>query len=98
MICTDEKTTIVVDTVADRLVQAMVAAGAYRLKEHELKRLERVIFKELGPPEKPGMINPAWIGKDAAKILAEIGVTTGEDMRCSSPRSPATTTSSGPSR
>ncbi len=81
VICTDEKTTIVVDTVADRLVQAMVAAGAYRLKEHELKRLERVIFKEMGPPEKPGMINPEWIGKDAARILAEIGVTTGEDTR-----------------
>ena len=54
VICTDEKTTIVVDTVADRLVQAMAASGAYRLKEHEIKRLERVIFKELGPPNKPG--------------------------------------------
>ncbi len=75
VICTDEKTTIVVDSVADRLVQAMVANGAYRLKEHELKRLERVIFKEMGPPNKPGMINPAWVGKDAARILSEIGVT-----------------------
>lgn len=81
VICTDEKTTIVVDTVADRLVQAMVAAGAYRLKEHELKRLERVIFKELGPPGKPGMINPAWIGKDASLILSEIGVTVNSDVR-----------------
>jgi acyl-CoA reductase-like NAD-dependent aldehyde dehydrogenase len=81
VICTDEKTTIVVDTVADRLVQAMVAAGAYRLKEHELKRLERVIFNELGPPNKPGMINPFWIGKDAGKILAEIGITSDKDMR-----------------
>jgi len=81
VICTDEKTTIVVDTVADRLVQAMVAAGAYRLKEHELKRLERVIFKEMGPPGKPGMINTDWIGKDAAKILAEIGVSVDGDIR-----------------
>ncbi len=81
VICTDEKTTIVVDTVADRLVQAMTANGAYRLKEHELKRLERVIFKELGPPNKPGMINPDWIGKDAGKILAEIGVSADDDVR-----------------
>jgi acyl-CoA reductase-like NAD-dependent aldehyde dehydrogenase len=81
VICTDEKTTIVVDTVADRLVQAMVAAGSYRLKEHELKRLERVIFKEMGPPGKPGMIATDWIGKDAGKILAEIGVSTGDDVR-----------------
>jgi acyl-CoA reductase-like NAD-dependent aldehyde dehydrogenase len=81
VICTDEKTTIVVDSVADRLIQAMTAAGAYRVKEHELRRLERVIFKELGPPNKPGVINPAWIGKDAAKILAEIGVSVDPAVR-----------------
>jgi aldehyde dehydrogenase len=81
VICTDEKTTIVVDRVADRLVQAMTASGAYRLKEHELKRLERVIFREAGPPGKPGMIEPAWIGKDAGRILAEIGVQAPDDVR-----------------
>jgi acyl-CoA reductase-like NAD-dependent aldehyde dehydrogenase len=81
VICVDEKTTIVVDSVADRLVQSMVAAGAYRLKEHELKRLERVIFKEPGPPNKPAVMSPEWIGKDAAKILAEIGVQTDGDVR-----------------
>ncbi len=81
VICTDEKTTIVVDSVADRLVQSMVANGAYRLKEHELKRLERVIFKEMGPPNKPGMINPDLIGKSAARILSEIGITVDDDVR-----------------
>ena len=81
VICTDEKTTIVVDTVADRLVQSMVSNGSYRLKEHELKRLERVIFREMGPPNKPGMINPEWIGKSAQRILSEIGVTVDHDVR-----------------
>ena len=81
VICTDEKTTIVVDSVADRLVQSMVANGAYRLKEHELKRLDRVIFTEMGPPNKPGMINQALIGKSAAAILSEIGITVDGDVR-----------------
>ena len=81
VICTDEKTTIVVDSVADRLVQSMTASGAYRLKEHELKRLERVIFKEMGPPNKPGMINPEFIGKNAGRILSEIGINVGDDVR-----------------
>jgi acyl-CoA reductase-like NAD-dependent aldehyde dehydrogenase len=81
VICTDEKTAIVVDTVADRLVQSMVANGSYRLKDHELKRLERVIFKEMGPPNKPGLINQALIGKNAAAILSEIGITTDGDIR-----------------
>jgi acyl-CoA reductase-like NAD-dependent aldehyde dehydrogenase len=81
IICTDEKTTIVVDSAADRLVQAMTAAGAYRLKEHELKRLERVIFTELGAPGKPGHIDPEWIGKDAAKILGAISVNVDPSIR-----------------
>ena len=81
VICTDEKTTIVVDAVADRLVGAMGQHGTYLLKEHELRRLERVIFRELGEPSKPGRINPAWIGKNASAILAEIGVRADEDLR-----------------
>jgi acyl-CoA reductase-like NAD-dependent aldehyde dehydrogenase len=81
LICTDEKTTIAVDTVADRLVRAMGQSGAYVLKEHELRRLERVIFNELGAPNKPGQINPAWIGKDAGVILNEIGIRVDGDVR-----------------
>jgi aldehyde dehydrogenase len=70
-----------VDTVADRLIQSMTQHGAYRLKEHELKRLERVIFREMGPANKPGAINPAWIGKDASRIVAEIGVNVDPSTR-----------------
>ncbi len=81
IICVDEKTTIVVDTVADRLVHAMVDAGAYRLKEHELKRLERVIFTDVGAPGKPWPVEPRWIGQDASAILAEIGVQVDGDPR-----------------
>jgi aldehyde dehydrogenase len=81
VICTDEKTTIVVDTVADRLVRAMAQHGAYVLKEHELRRLERLIFTEPGPPGKPGHVNPAWIGKDAGVILRELGIAVDGDVR-----------------
>ena len=76
IVCIDEKIVLVVDTVADRLIRAMIQNGAYLLKEHELRRLERVVFKELGQPGKPGVMNPAWIGQDAARMLAEIGVQT----------------------
>jgi aldehyde dehydrogenase len=81
VICTDEKTTIVVETVADHLVRGMGKHGGYVLKQHELKRLEHVIFDELGPPSRPGRINPAWIGKDAGVILAEIGIRADADVR-----------------
>ena len=81
IICTDEKEAIVVDTVADRLVREMANAGAYVLKQHELKRLERVIFREMGPPNKPGVINPEWIGKNADVILSQIGVQAESPIR-----------------
>jgi acyl-CoA reductase-like NAD-dependent aldehyde dehydrogenase len=81
VICIDEKSTIVIDSVASDLVQAMGRSGGYVLKEHELRRLERVIFREMGPPNKPGKVNPAWIGKNAGLILAEIGVSTDDDVR-----------------
>jgi acyl-CoA reductase-like NAD-dependent aldehyde dehydrogenase len=74
LVCIDEKVVLVVDSVADRLLRAMAQQGAYLLKEHEMRRLERVIFKELGQPGKPGVMNPAWIGQDAGRILGEIGV------------------------
>ncbi len=81
LVCTDEKEAIVIDTVADRLVRAMGQGGAYVLKEHEFRRVERVIFSELGAPGRPGLINPRWIGQDAASILAEIGVQADRDVR-----------------
>ncbi len=81
VVCTDEKVVVVVDSVADRLIRAMTPNGAYLLKEHELRRLERVIFTELGAPGRHGVINPRWIGQDASRILAEIGVQANRDLR-----------------
>ena len=81
IVCTDEKEVFVVASVADRLMRSMAQHGAYVLAEHELRRVERVIFTELGEPGKPGHINPAWIGRDAARILAEIGVRPAVEPR-----------------
>ncbi len=81
IVCTDEKVVIAVASIADRLLRSMAQNGAYVLAEHELRRLERVIFTELGDPGKPGHVNPAWIGRDAARILAEIGVRPSVEPR-----------------
>ena len=81
IVCIDEKTVIAIDTIADSLVRKMADQGAYILKEHELRRVERVIFSELGPSNKPGVINKDWIGKNAGAILAEIGVQVGPEVR-----------------
>jgi len=81
VICTDEKLVIVVDTAADELLRQMRTNHAYLLKAYELKKLERVIFSEIGEPGKPGRINSRWIGQNAGTILSEIGIQAGDDLR-----------------
>lgn len=81
IICIDEKEVIVLRSVADELIRAMGRHGARILKEHELKKVERVVFNAMGPPGKPGVINPAWIGKDAKAIASEAGVEVDGDPR-----------------
>jgi acyl-CoA reductase-like NAD-dependent aldehyde dehydrogenase len=81
LICTDEKEVFAVREAADELVRVMAKSGAYVLKEFELRKLERVIFERLGEPGKPGVINRKWIGQNAGRILAEIGVQAGDELR-----------------
>lgn len=81
LICTDEKVVFVVEDVADRLLQAMTANASHVLLGHELKKLEGVIFREMGGPGQPGRINPRWIGQNAGTILAEIGLRAGPELR-----------------
>ncbi len=81
MVCTDEKEVFVVGSKADELVRAMAKHGGVVLKEYQIKQLERVVFERLGEPGKPGRINRRWIGQNAGKILGEIGVTAGDEVR-----------------
>ena len=81
LICTCEKTTIAVKSVVDELVRAMGRHGAHILKEHEVRKVERVIFETMGPPGKPGVINRAWIGRNARDIATAAGVDVDGDPR-----------------
>ena len=81
VICTCEKTTIAVKSIAEELVRAMGRHGAHVLKEHELRKVERVIFETMGPPGKPGVINRAWIGRNARDIATAAGVDVDGDPR-----------------
>ncbi|MBI5158237.1 MAG: aldehyde dehydrogenase EutE [Acidimicrobiia bacterium] len=81
VICTCEKTTIAVKAIVDELVRAMGRHGAHILKEHELRKVERVIFETMGPPGKPGVINRAWIGRNARDIATAAGVDVDGDPR-----------------
>lgn len=81
IICTDEKEVFVVRSVADPLVRGMVRHGAYSVNTNELRRLERVVFEEVPGPGRPGVVNKSLIGRDAACILAEVGVKVDPTLR-----------------
>ncbi len=81
MVCTDEKEVFVCTSRADELLRALAQGPNVVLKEHQVKKLERVIFDELGAPRKPGRINRKWIGQNAGRILGEIGISAGDEVR-----------------
>jgi len=75
IICVDEKQVFVVAAVADDLIAAMRASGAYVAGQAELRRLEKEIFAENRGPRTHSVINKDLVGKNAGEILRRIGVT-----------------------
>jgi len=81
VICVDEKEVFVVEAVHDRLLRVMERHGAKVLTAPQVRALDKVLFKETRGPRKPGVINKQWVGKDASKILAEIGLRVGSEIK-----------------
>lgn len=73
--CIAEKEIIVVDEVADKLIAEMQKNNAYFIREeHLIRTLENELLKD-------GRVNRKYVGKDAAYILKEIGITVPETIR-----------------
>jgi aldehyde dehydrogenase len=81
VICTDEKETFVVSSVADKLLASMRANGAVVLTQSQTKQLENLIFTEMRGPRKAAKVNRECIGKNAGVILQKIGMNVPEDLR-----------------
>jgi len=81
IICVDEKETICVASVADQLVKSMQAHGAVLIGPHLLPKLEALLFTEQHGPRQHAVINKELIGKDAAGILAKIGLSVPPSTR-----------------
>jgi len=81
VICVDEKEVFVVEAVADRLLRSMGRAGAHILTEPQARAVDKVIFKELRGPRKPGVIAKEWVGKNASVILEQIGLRLDASVR-----------------
>lgn len=72
--CIAEKEVIAVNSIADRLKEAMTAYLAYEITDRGLlKRLEQLVLNE------KGTINKNYVGKDAAHIMECLGVDIGDN-------------------
>jgi aldehyde dehydrogenase len=81
IICADEKEVLVVESVADGLVRAMVAAGAVLVDRAQLPALEKAIFASTEGPRRPGHVTKDLIGKNAGVILQRIGMNVPDSVR-----------------
>ena len=84
--CIAEKEVFALRPIADELIHYMLKNGAYMLNEAQVKQLEDVVLV-WSKPKKEGqkpkrVINKDWVGRDAKKILAQIGVKASDDIRC----------------
>lgn len=82
--CIAEKEVFALRPIADELIHNMIKNGCYLLNETQVKQLEDVVlvWKENKQGVKTRVINKSWVGRDARKILAQIGVNASEDIRC----------------
>jgi len=81
IICADEKECLVVSSVADKLVQAMIYNGAALVWKDQLPALEKVIFKKTHGPRKEADIDRSLIGKNASVILQKAGIACDDSVR-----------------
>lgn len=81
IICTDEKETLAVASIADALIASMGRQGAVVLPRERLGELEKVIFTEMKGPRTKSYINKNLIGKNASVILAKLGISAPDSVR-----------------
>ena len=80
IICADEKVLIVVDSVADELMRLMEGQHAVKLTAEQAQQLQPVLLKNIDECGK-GTVSRDWVGRDAAKIAAAIGLNVPQETR-----------------
>ena len=83
--CIAEKEVFAFANIADELIDAMVANGAYKITRAQADELAKIVLVDKKNP-KTGVVskivNRDCVGRDARVILSKIGVNVGENIRC----------------
>ena len=81
VLCTAEKETFVVETVADELIRQMRAAGAVQLSSADAEKVVKlVIEKDSGSGERHPVINKKYVGKNASVIARAAGIDVADNV------------------
>lgn len=78
ILCIAEKEVLVVDSVADDLIKAMVNEGSYLLDREELRKVKDTVLNCKDGKYSP---NKKYVGKDGSLILHDAGIMTQKEVR-----------------
>ena len=83
--CIAEKEVFAFANIADELIDAMKANGAYLISREVADRLAKVVLVEKTNP-KTGItsktVNRDCVGRDAKVLLEKVGISVGDEVRC----------------
>ena len=83
--CIAEKEVFAFANIADELIDAMKANGAYLISQAEADKLAKIVLVEKTNP-KTGIVskivNRDCVGRDAKVLLEKIGITVCDKIRC----------------
>lgn len=78
--CIAEKEVIALDSISDELIYYMIENGAYLLKDRTLiEKLESLVLIKKGSSFS---LNRECVGRDAKKLLDEIGISVDDSIKC----------------
>jgi acyl-CoA reductase-like NAD-dependent aldehyde dehydrogenase len=81
IICTDEKEVFVTERAAETLKASMLRHGAWAASPAQIEQLRRAVLEKDNGPRRHSPVNRKLVGRDAAVILREIGVSVGPEVR-----------------
>ena len=83
--CIAEKEVFAFNNIADELIDAMKANGAYLITKEQARQLASVVLVEKTNPKtgiSTKIVNRDCVGRDAKVLLAKIGISVCDKIRC----------------
>lgn len=83
--CIAEKEVFALNSIADELIDSMIANGAYKISSEQALALSKIVLTEVKNPNT-GIVKKTvsrdCVGRDAKVLLSKIGVNVGDEVRC----------------